>query len=686
MNTNITNNLKLLAIPQLKGKHFFIPDYQRGYRWGKDQIYTLLKDLWRYFKSGNTDFYCLQPIVVKQCLKETIEKYDLPDISNLPKYNSDDEEGGPQNNIWYEVIDGQQRLTTIRILLEFHKFRNYCGDTPFELRYATRPGLYEIFNNLSINITSKIVNIDPNFRNTGYIDVEYIKECADNIINWFNDDHEVTTNKYNEFGTFLTDFYMDCTKNKKVQIVWYETNEGTDARDIFERLNDLQVPLSSSELVRALFLSQSAVYDDREIDPLTPARELEFLLKDKEAKQSSINAKWDEIEHYFRSEDVWAFITNKDSRDYRNRIELLFDLISQKDVLNNGDRLYTYIWFDAQIEKKGENLWDLWQIIVKNYETIRFWFENRNYYHKIGFLIHEKDGSKTLPKLLEYVNSGEHKRSEFEQYLIREIKSIIQSDNSAKISELSYDINGHYSILKNILLLYNIELTNQSPSIEARFPFKDYKAQEGFDSNGKRRRGWTLEHIHAQDSECLDPNNRAEWIKWATYTLQARENIPHATQQDEDFKKKLSELLKKNPDTGKCPMEDEKSFKYSDNLVPIFQEDLNLWSGGRPYKVEHQLSNLALLSGEINSSIGKSSFSVKQQCINKHIADGEYVPIATQKVFMKHYYSQGTEAENESENAKESLLSRQLLTWDEGDRNNYMCSIKNVLKEYKFNF
>ena len=81
--------------------------------------------------------------------------------------------------------------------------------------------------------------------------------------------------------------------------------------------------------------------------------------------------------------------------------------------------------------------------------------------------------------------------------------------------------------------------------------------------------------------------------------------------------------------SAKCRMEDEKSFKYSDNLVPLFQEDLNLWSGGQPYKVEHQLSNLALLSGEINRSFGKSSFSVKQQCINNCIADGEYVPIGT---------------------------------------------------------
>ena len=44
------NDLQLLAIPQLMRKHFFIPDYQRGYRWEEKQVYQLLEDLWKYFK------------------------------------------------------------------------------------------------------------------------------------------------------------------------------------------------------------------------------------------------------------------------------------------------------------------------------------------------------------------------------------------------------------------------------------------------------------------------------------------------------------------------------------------------------------------------------------------------------------------------------------------------------------
>lgn len=675
-----TNNLKLMAIPQLMEKHFFIPDYQRGYKWEKDQVYALLRDLWRYFKSGiKQDFYCLQPIVVKECSQETIEKYKLQDLSNLEAYGEDDtEKDAPKNNIWYEVIDGQQRLTTIRILLAFHKARNFISDKPFELRYATRNGLHSIFDDLSIDIPNKKVSLPSTFQYSGYVDAEYIMDCANNIINWFNDDNEITTNKYNELGTFLTNFYMDQSKDVKVQVIWYETTEQIDARDIFERLNDLQVPLSSSELIRALFLSRSAIYDSKELNPSISPDDKKFVLKDKEAKQSSINAKWDEIEHYFRNDDVWAFITNKEANNYRNRIELLFDLMSQKDISGQGDRLYTYIWFDNKVEKDHWDLWKLWQSIVKNYDTIRFWYEDRNYYHKIGFLIHEKDGSRLLPELLEYANSGKHKKSEFDTNLCQQIKSLIQETGGTKLSDLSYEDKTQYKKLKSVLLLYNIELTNQSPAIEARFPFKDYKSQEGIDKNGKQKRGWTLEHIHAQDSECLSPTNRTEWIDWARFTLEARENAQHPTLADKEFINKLKALLAQDPGTGKCQMEDEKKFKYTDNLVPLFQEDLNLWSGGKPYIIEHQLQNLALLSGEINSSIGKGSFCTKQQRINKCIADGEYVPIATQKVFLKHYYPKG--------NQSQEMLSRQLLTWEKEDRTNYLDSIKGTLAQYDFKF
>ena len=81
------NKLELLTINQLiedSPYKFYIPSYQRGYRWTITQVTDLLEDIFEFSQKkekAKDEFYCLQPVVVK-----------------------------PQNQKW-EVIDGQQRLT-----------------------------------------------------------------------------------------------------------------------------------------------------------------------------------------------------------------------------------------------------------------------------------------------------------------------------------------------------------------------------------------------------------------------------------------------------------------------------------------------------------------------------------------------------------------------------------------------
>ena len=70
---------------------FWIPAYQRGYRWKPLQVTQLLEDMREFCHRRNPqpeEFYCLQPLVLKAV------------------------EGGA-----YEVVDGQQRLTTVLLIL-----------------------------------------------------------------------------------------------------------------------------------------------------------------------------------------------------------------------------------------------------------------------------------------------------------------------------------------------------------------------------------------------------------------------------------------------------------------------------------------------------------------------------------------------------------------------------------------
>ena len=672
-NESIQNNdLQLLAIPQLMKKHFFIPDYQRGYRWEEKQIYQLLEDLWKYFKDGMkkpSGFYCLQPIVAKKCSQETIEKYHLPCLTGIEPYDNEEDakKNGPRNDTWYEIIDGQQRLTTIRILLAFYKAVNPFGKCDFyELRYATRPEFKDIFSSIVIDPANRNSSISKDFTFHN-IDVEYVKNCTKAIIYWFSEDSFVESNKFNKIVEFLSNFYNDASQDVNVQVIWYETTERIDARDVFERLNNLKVPLSSSELIRAIFLSDTAQYKCTltEIQKAFPEpRQQEIRDEDKKRKQSSINAKWDEIEHFFRNDQVWGFITEKDASEYRNRIEILFDLMSEKYSSNDSsaekDRLHTFLWFDSQ----KKDLWDLWGDVVKYYDTIRFWHEDRNYYHKIGYLIHEKHDS-ILVSLLKFANSNQNKRSAFNAELDKQIRATIGT--SEKFSDLSYDDARDYKVLKSLLFLYNVEYSRLLKNGEL-FNFDQYKTVE-------KKGQWTLEHIHAQNSACLDATDRKEWRDWIAYTIAARKSIINPTPEILSF---ISEL-----EAEKAVLDKEfetKIFREKyESIVALFKKDLDLWSGGQAYTVLHQLSNLALLSGDINSGIGKGSFSAKQQYINKCIADGRFIPICTKRVFLKHYY----DAEKHSKTDEASnLLNQQLYTWDDKDRACYLEDIKKVLSTY----
>ena len=102
------NTIELKPVESLLERNFFIPSYQRGYKWTGQQVKDLLNDIYEFASIPNKtaeEFYCLQPLVVKKCDVNTIAVNELNS-----KFD---------NNIWYEVIDGQQRLTTIRILLNY---------------------------------------------------------------------------------------------------------------------------------------------------------------------------------------------------------------------------------------------------------------------------------------------------------------------------------------------------------------------------------------------------------------------------------------------------------------------------------------------------------------------------------------------------------------------------------------
>ncbi|ENW27873.1 hypothetical protein F924_01682 [Acinetobacter lwoffii ATCC 9957 = CIP 70.31] len=73
---NTTLMIEPMNIQQLLEKNFFIPAYQRGYRWTPQQIKDFLNDINQFEPKindkGEKSWYCLQPLVLKPMDRDSI--------------------------------------------------------------------------------------------------------------------------------------------------------------------------------------------------------------------------------------------------------------------------------------------------------------------------------------------------------------------------------------------------------------------------------------------------------------------------------------------------------------------------------------------------------------------------------------------------------------------------------------
>lgn len=117
-------NLEEKIIGEIKGD-FTIEAYQRGYRWGEDEVKHLLEDI-NEIPDGQK--YCLQPVVVKNV------------------------------NDKYELIDGQQRMTTLYLIMKY--LNVFVDDIKYSIEYTTREGSKELLEKIDeIDLSSPPSNI-----------------------------------------------------------------------------------------------------------------------------------------------------------------------------------------------------------------------------------------------------------------------------------------------------------------------------------------------------------------------------------------------------------------------------------------------------------------------------------------------------------------------------------------------
>ena len=205
-------NLREVSIKELFNKEkctFQVPIYQRNYAWTKDEIEALVNDVFDAYSAHKLDS----------------SKSQVYYIGTLVSYRREDD--------IYEVIDGQQRLTTLRIILKV------LGENPQnKLTYRARKKSTKTLDNLNLDALQKIDETEKD------IGIESGLKYAEEALKSVKSDAEFK--KY-----FL----------EQVHIIHYIVPCDIDLNHYFEVMNSRGEQLEKHEIVKANLMS---ALDDKE--------------------------------------------------------------------------------------------------------------------------------------------------------------------------------------------------------------------------------------------------------------------------------------------------------------------------------------------------------------------------------------------------------------------------------------
>lgn len=562
--------LEAKPIGNIKG-NFFVPKYQRGYRWTDSQVKTLMNDLWENCNQETKKEYCLQPVVVR-------------------KRAEDD----------YELIDGQQRFTTTLILLSYIKRMFPFVQINYTLEYETRKATTEFLAN--INEEGAQSNID-------FFHIYNANKC---IGNWLTETFGDDMNRKSAALFNLMDYLIN-----KVKVIWYEVGDDEDPIALFTRLNIGRIQLTNAELIKALLLKS---YNDDDVD------------KDKIER----SIQWDGIEKELRSDndELWYFLTTKGASSYPTRIELLFDMMANK-AETEKEKYFTFFWFENEIKQHGVKA--IWEDIQQNFLQIKEWYSDSLFYHKIGYLI--SSGSKTMQEM--FTLAKDKRKSAF----VKELNGMIAESINFNMKEdetysyLNYKDN--YAEISKLLLLFNVESIIKE-DVYQRFPFSKYNTAE-----------WSLEHIHAQNSQGL--KKKETQLEWITMHLESVKAVSEKGKYD-TLIAEMEEIIS----TGK--VDDGRN-----NFDELFKNVCNALSEDNSTEFVHTISNMALLAKDDNAALNNSTFDVKRNQIVCMDQKGAFIPYCTKMVFLK-YYTPSNE--------------NQIHFWGQKDREAYIKAMQIILEPY----
>lgn len=470
-----TNQVKLQAVNTLLGKRYHIPSYQRGYRWTTKQVTQLLDDLLEFERHKTKgEFYCLQPIVVLPLLGKQRPQQWLDAAEPV-----------------YEVIDGQQRLSTLLLILQYLKGKQLPLNQLYELSYETREESADFIT----NVQSK--SEEEARRNSDYW---HIYHAYKTIVDWFADKQQWLWPIYQ--------LLISSDELNNVRIIWYELGQNEDKIDVFSRLNIGKIPLTNAELIKALFLRRGNFADS-----------LASL------EQVQLASEWDSIEHKLQNPSFWSFISGcgKGDENYPNRIELIFDLIARgKQTKQTSFEYYTEKLNDPKVR-----ISEIWLEVKQVFLRLEEWYENHELYHYVGYLSSTGSSIRELYEL----SLGKSK-TQFVQDLKKKIKD---SFKGIALDDLEYEPK-NLTTIRKVLLLFNIETILSSAKSYTRFPFDLYLDEQ-----------WDVEHIRSQ----TEYSNKLYQESALEESIEYFKSKPQLDEQEQELLNQSQALLQRMNDKQK---------------------------------------------------------------------------------------------------------------------------------------
>jgi hypothetical protein len=446
----------------------------------------------------------------------------------------------------------------------------------FDLNYQTR--------NNSSTFLKELVKDTSSDEN---IDFYYISEAYKAICDWFIQPN-FNRNDFESKFKFHT------------KVIWYESNE-EDPIAIFTRINIGKIPLTNAELIKALFLNSSNFEKTERI----------------KQKQFEISTEWDAIEHSLQNNQFWYFLNG--DKVSTNRIEFIFNLMN--DEKDQNDNYSTFRYFNRKFKNKGGNLIkDNWDEVKKYHQRFIEWFNERDLYHKIGYLI--AIDSITIKELFD--ESVSLTKTEFREYLDEKIKNNLKK---VSLENLQYGDKN----VKKVLLLYNILTMLNNKNDNSYFPFDIYKNEK-----------WDIEHITSVTDTI--PLNKIQWLNDAKMFIDESIGGGH------DLKIKADN----------CDCKNEEEFEI------LFKEIVKHFNSNLKDEDINDISNLALLDSETNRGYKNAVFPLKRKTIIDREKEGTFIPICTKNVFLKYFND----------------YPPKISFWTQDDRDNYFLDLEKTLNGY----